>query len=56
MNGWKVTIDSNGFIMVLVSKTIGINGFTLVFRQKPLVPILSPATIGHDGFFNGFQW
>ena len=41
MNGWKATIDINGFTMVLVWQTIGSNGFTMVF---------SPATIGTNGF------
>ena len=41
MNGWKATIDTIGFTMVLVWQTIGSNGFTMVF---------SPATIGTNGF------
>ena len=62
MNGWKATIDVNAFTIfvydaftIFVSKTIGSNGFPMVFGLKPLVPMVfqwfcSLATIGHNGF------
>ena len=56
MNGWKTTIDINGFTMVFGLQNHWYQWFFQWFLvQKPLVPMVfqwfcSPATIGHDGF------
>jgi len=34
MNGWKVTIDINGFPMDFGPKTIASNGFSMVFGHQ----------------------
>ena len=59
MNGWKVTIDINGFPMDFGPKTIASNGFSMVLVTKTIGSngfpmVLGPKTIGTNGFFNGF--